>query len=200
MRGKDIFFSPFCFRYLNLFSYICVIIGRDRYNMKQAEDRVRKMEEIINLKQDWLFRFAYLRVGRREDAEDIVQDVLLKLFQSKENLASIDKTEQYLICAVRNACIDYLRRQPPVVMTGLENAAQMVEDSDVDKEMHEEYESINRLLHMIPPEQAEIVRLHCTDGLTFRQIAEVLELPEPTVKSRYRYAIDKIRKAYEDNE
>lgn len=168
--------------------------------MKQAEDRVRKMEEIINLKQDWLFRFAYLRVGRREDAEDIVQDVLLKLFQSKENLASIDKTEHYLICAVRNACIDYLRRQPPVVMTGLENAAQMVEDSDVDKEMHDEYESINRLLQMIPQEQAEIVRLHCTDGLTFRQIAEVLELLEPTVKSRYRYAIDKIRKAYEDNE
>jgi len=185
---------------LNLFSYICVIIDRDRYNMKQAEDRVRKMEEIINLKQDWLFRFAYLRVGCREDAEDIVQDVLLKLFQSKENLVSIDKTEHYLICAVRNACIDYLRRRPPVAMTTLEEATKMVEEGDVDKEIHDEYECINRLLQMIPPEQAEIVRLHCTDGLTFRQIAEVLELPEPTVKSRYRYAIDKIRKAYEDNE
>jgi len=42
--------------------------------------------------------------------------------------------------------------------------------------------------------------LHCTDGLTFRQIAQVLEIPEATVKSRYRYAIDKIRKAYEDDE
>ena len=52
---------------------------------------------------------------------------------------------------------------------------------------------------MIPSEQAEIVRLHCTDGLTFRQIAEVLDMPEATVKSRYRYAIDKIRKAYEDS-
>jgi RNA polymerase sigma-70 factor (ECF subfamily) len=167
--------------------------------MKQAEGRVRKMEEIINLKQDWLFRFAYLRVGCREDAEDIVQDVLLKLFQSKENLASIDKTEHYLICAVRNACIDYIRRRPPVVMTALEGAAQITEDGDADKEIHDEYERINKLLQMIPSEQAEIVRLHCTDGLTFRQIAEVLDMPEATVKSRYRYAIDKIRKAYEDS-
>ena len=85
-------------------------------------------------------------------------------------------------------------------MTSLEGAAQIAEDSEADKEIRDEYERINRLLQTIPAEQAEIVRLHCTDGLTFRQIAQVLEIPEATVKSRYRYAIDKIRKAYEDDE
>ena len=38
-------------------------------------------------------------------------------------------------------------------------------------------------------EQAEIVRLKCYDELTFKQIAELLSIPEPTAKSRYRYAI-----------
>ena len=157
---------------------------------EQTADRVKELERIIGLKQDWLFRFAYLRVGKREDAEDIVQDVLLRLYRSKE---------RYLVRALRIACIDYIRRRPPVVMTALEGAAQITEDGDADKEIHDEYERINKLLQMIPSEQAEIVRLHCTDGLTFRQIAEVLDMPEATVKSRYRYAIDKIRKAYEDS-
>ena len=161
---------------------------------EQATDRMKELERIIGLKQDWLFRFAYLRVGKREDAEDIVQDVLLRLYRSKEGLTHIDDVERYLIRALRNACIDYIRRRPPVVMTALEGAAQILEEGDADKEIHEEYERINKLL------QAEIVRLHCTDGLTFRQIAEVLDLSEATAKSRYRYAIDKIRKAYEDSE
>ena len=165
--------------------------------MKQEEDKVRELEQIINLKQDWLFRFAYLRVGSREDAEDIVQEVLLKLART---LGHIDDVERYLICAVRNACIDYMRRRPPVIMADLEEAVQIAEDSGAEKEIHDEFECINRLLQTIPPEQAEIVRLHCTDGLTFRQIAEVLEMTEATVKSRYRYAINKIRNAYDDDE
>lgn len=165
----------------------------------RTADRVKELERIIGLKQDWLFRFAYLRVGKREDAEDIVQDVLLRLYSSKERLTHIDDVERYLVRALRNACIDYIRRRPPVVMTALEGAAQITEDGDADKEIHDEYEHINKLLQMIPSEQAEIVRLHCIDGLTFRQIAEVLDMPEATVKSRYRYAIDKIRKAYEDS-
>ena len=166
----------------------------------RTADRVKELERIIGLKQDWLFRFAYLRVGKREDAEDIVQDVLLRLYRSKERLTHIDDVERYLVRALRNACIDYIRRRPPILMTSLEGAAQIAEDSEADKEIRDEYERINRLLQIIPAEQAEIVRLHCTDGLTFRQIAQVLEIPEATVKSRYRYAIDKIRKAYEDDE
>ena len=166
----------------------------------RTADRVKDLERIISLKQDWLFRFAYLRVGSREDAEDIVQDVLLRLYRSKEQLTNVERVEQYLIRAISNACIDYNRRRSPILMTSLEGAAQIAEDSEADKEIRDEYERINRLLQTIPTEQAEIVRLHCTDGLTFRQIAQVLEIPEATVKSRYRYAIDKIRKAYEDDE
>ena len=56
----------------------------------RTADRVKDLERIISLKQDWLFRFAYLRVGSREDAEDIVQDVLLRLYRSKEQLTNVE--------------------------------------------------------------------------------------------------------------
>ncbi len=51
--------------------------------------RVRELETIVEREQDRMFRFAYMRVGNRADAEDIVQDVFLKLFRSEENLAHV---------------------------------------------------------------------------------------------------------------
>ena len=46
----------------------------------KTQQRLNVLESIIVREQDMLFRFAYMRVGRRADAEDIVQDVFLKLF------------------------------------------------------------------------------------------------------------------------
>lgn len=50
------------------------------------------------------------------------------------------------------------------------------------------------MLESLPEEQADIVRLKCSDGLKFREIAAILDIPEPTAKSRYRYAIAHIQK------
>ena len=61
--------------------------------------------------------------------------------------------------------------------------------SDYDKQIHEEFLRVNRLLDTLPREQSEIVRLNCYDDLTFKQIAELQDIPEATAKSRYRYAI-----------
>jgi RNA polymerase sigma-70 factor (ECF subfamily) len=58
-----------------------------------------------------------------------------------------------------------------------------------DRQIHEEYIRINCLLDSLPLEQSEIVRLKCYDNLTFKQIAELQDIPEATAKSRYRYAI-----------
>jgi RNA polymerase sigma-70 factor (ECF subfamily) len=49
------------------------------------------------------------------------------------------------------------------------------------------------MLDMLPQEQTEIVRLKCYDNLTFKQIADLQDIPEPTAKSRYRYAIQHLQ-------
>ena len=65
--------------------------------------------------------------------------------------------------------------------------------SEDDRPMHEEYLRISKLLEGLSSEQQEVVRLKCTDGLEFREIAQILEIPEATAKSRYRYAIGHIQ-------
>ena len=61
-------------------------------------------------------------------------------------------------------------------------------------ELYEEYLRLEQLLAPLPAEQAEVVRLHFTDDLSMAEIAEVLGLKRDTVKSRYRYAMEKLRK------
>jgi RNA polymerase sigma-70 factor (ECF subfamily) len=152
-----------------------------------TEQLLMKLERIVEERQDWLFRFAYMRIGIREDAEDVVQEALLNVFRRLREKTQMDCIEQYVIRAVSNACTDYLRRKPLRVVKL--DKAELVAVGEGDRQIHDEFVRINRMLDTLPPEQAEIVRLKCYDDLTFRQIAELQDIPEATAKSRYRYAI-----------
>lgn len=154
---------------------------------KETEQLLAELERIVVERQDWLFRFAYMRIGIREDAEDVVQEVLLSVFRRLREKTSVDSVEHYVIRAISNACTDYFRRKPLTVVS-LDKAGQ-IPVSEGDRQIHDEYVRISRLLDTLPTEQAEIVRLKCYDDLTFRQIAELQDIPEATAKSRYRYAI-----------
>lgn len=151
------------------------------------EPLLNDFERIVAERKDWLFRFAYMRIGIREDAEDVVQDVLLGVFRRLREKTDVDSVEHYIIRAISNACIDYFRRKPLRVVS-LDQAEQ-IPVSEGDKQIHNEFVRINRLLDTLPSEQSEIVRLKCYDDLTFKQIAELQGIPEATAKSRYRYAI-----------
>ena len=157
----------------------------------KTQTRLQDLERLVRSQQDRLFALAYIRIGNRPDAEDILQDVFLKLFRSEESLRSISHLEHYLIRAVCNQCRDYQRKKQYHLIP-LEKAVQIPVSED-DRPMHEEYLRISKLLEGLSSEQQEVVRLKCTDGLKFREIAQILEIPEATAKSRYRYAIGHIQ-------
>lgn len=58
----------------------------------------------------------------------------------------------------------------------------------------QEYRRINTLLHSIPVEQAEVIRMRIHGDRSFVEIADILEIPVTTVKSRFLYGIEKIKK------
>ena len=143
---------------------------------EETEQLLTDLERIVTERQDWLFRFAYMRIGIREDAEDVVQEVLLGVFRRLREKTRVDNMEQYVIRAISNACTDYFRRKPLHVVL------------------------LDQAKDTLPREQSEIVRLKCYDDLTFKQIAELQDIPEATAKSRYRYAIMHIQQMMKKGE
>ena len=117
----------------------------------------------------------------------MVQEVLLSVFRRLQEKMHVESVEQYVIRSISNACNDYFRRKP-LRMVSLDKAEE-VPVHEGDRQIHEEFVRINKLLDTLPQEQSEIVRLKCYDDLTFKQIAELQDIPEATAKSRYRYAI-----------
>ena len=161
-----------------------------------AKSQLQELERIIDQTQHALFRAAYFRTGSLDDAQDIVQDVFLKLWNDIDHLSKVENIKGYLFRSVYNHCSDYGRkkRRSSIVPLG-ETLAEELLDED-QSELHAEYERIDRLLGALPPEQAGIIRMKTVDNLTFVEIARILDIPLTTAKSRFKYGIDHLRKNF----
>lgn len=132
-----------------------------------------------------LYRFAVLRSGSRSDAEDIVQEAFLRLLTAPNVIVH---PRAYLYRCVANACCDLKRRSTVHTQLKLDLA-----QDDSAPALREEAERLAALLDRIPPDQAEVIRLHTFASLRFTEIAEILDRPITTVKSRFQYGIEKLK-------
>lgn len=96
-----------------------------------------------------------------------------------------------------NACLDFIRKNKlkHQMLQYFEAENQTISDNDVVQKLkaEEEFNRINNILKMLPNEQAEVVRFRIIDELSFKEIAVILGKPESTIKSRFQYAIKKLR-------
>lgn len=148
----------------------------------------------IRLERNSLFRYACYKTGNYEDAEDILQNVFLKLYSDPDKILLIDNPHKYLYRSVSNECISYYRKKQDISFTEIEDAGNICEEQETD--FMEEIARINRILSIIPEDQAEVIRLRTICEKSFTEIAEILEVPVTTIKSRFKYGIDKVRSEF----
>lgn len=140
-----------------------------------------------------LYRFARFRLGSIADAEDAVQDLFVRLATSTSDLGSVTSPRSFLIRSLRNLCIDRLKRRT-LSLTSLTEKMDVVQENEAENEV----ERIKLLMRHLPEEQAEVISMRTAQNLSFAEIAEILDIPTTTVKSRFAYGIDKLRKMLND--
>jgi RNA polymerase sigma-70 factor (ECF subfamily) len=142
-----------------------------------------------------LFRYALMILGRREAAEDVIQQVFMAVID--RGTRHIAAPETYLRTAVRNACYSLLRASrvrgsdlSPVeeILEGVPGAAAPISAED--------RLALDAGIQALPPEQREVIHLHVFEGLTFKEVALATGEPPNTVASRYRYALEKLRASF----
>ncbi len=156
--------------------------------MRRQDDD--KVTEIFQAERDSLFRLACYKIGDADTAADILQDLFVKIWNNPAATASITDLRSYLYRSLLNTCIS-LHRSHQAEFLPLDN--NIAEESS-DDDFHREYRAIAHVMKHIPEEQKEVIMLRTIGGKSFNDIATILDLPLPTVKSRFRYGIDKIRK------
>lgn len=149
------------------------------------------IKQIVEDHQEQLFRFAFFRVGSTDQAMDIVQDVFVRLF-TKQDLASIGNMKAYLFRSVSNSCADFHKSRGRNLSVSLNEEVLKIENEEAAV-AEEEYLRIEQLMSELPEEQSGVIKMRTIDNLRFGEIADILGLPESTIKSRFRYGIEKLR-------
>ena len=148
-------------------------------------------DEIVRLYWRKVFNIAYKFVGRHDLAEDLTQDVFLKLFKSLDTFDRRANFQTWLISVSRNLCIDHYRS----VRKERESVARDIDPADLatvapGRNAQAELEARDRVallrvaLDKLAPTLRTAVMLRDIQELTYQEIADKLKLPEGTVKSR----------------
>jgi len=149
-----------------------------------------------------LYRFILRQTGNTGMAEELYQDVWMKIIRAREKYRPIATFRTYLFQVARNRIIDHYRRNarsPLVAMTleaaDMEDPATLRPETLLDEQRRADY--LRARVGELPAEQREAFLLHHEAGLALADIALITDTGMETVKSRLRYAMDKLRDAME---
>lgn len=142
-----------------------------------------------------LLRVAGAMLADPGEAEDAVHDVFVALARGRERLRYVEDLDAYVFASLRHAIAARIERRQ-LERRHLERIASMPAPARQSPEAADEGE-LAAALASLPSEQREIVVMKIDGGLTFAQIAQVLGIRPNTAASRYRYALEKLRKFLE---
>ncbi len=144
-----------------------------------------------------LFAFSFKYVENTYAAEDIVEGVLLTLWQKRQNLNKIKHLKSYLYTMVRNASLDYLKKEKKFVRLDLDkhDAAAVMEQFIIEEETHS---ILFQALENLPQKSRKVFELSCIQGMKYKDIAEELQISLNTVKSQRARAIELLKKQLKD--
>jgi len=144
-----------------------------------------------------LFAFLLNFTRQEADTRDLLQEVFVKLAKNPEVLAGVRGERAFLLRLAHNAAVDLIRRrgtrEKHHEQFAGEAASIFAPASDSETDEGAFREALSGALGELPADQRAVVHLKLWEGLTFEQIAELLEVPLNTAASRYRYGLDKLR-------
>jgi RNA polymerase sigma factor (sigma-70 family) len=171
---------------------------------RRARPAELNFEDLLRPQVEYLYRLAWRFTGSVADAEDLVQDVLLKLFPRTEEMLGIQRLRPWLARVLYHQYVDSVRKRArsPILELVVDADA---EEHPMDKvpattESPEEHaervgsrERILEALRQLNAEQRAVVAMHDVEGYSLEELETMLETPLGTLKSRLHRARQRLR-------
>lgn len=158
----------------------------------QTGDRVA-LEEIVRVWRRRTLGMVTRMIGRPDDAEDVAQDVFVRLFLSLDKLREPSQFEPWMYRLIANAAIDYLRRHKRVRIRVSDLSDEQVftlerdmaiTDARQSEHRRDLSELVHKLLSLLSPDARTLLTLKEVEGLSIRELSEVFGISEDAVKVR----------------
>ncbi|MEK6783582.1 MAG: RNA polymerase sigma factor [Bacteroidota bacterium] len=132
-----------------------------------------------------LFRFAFRMLGSNEEAKDVVQEVLIKVWNGREQMAEIQNMEAWCMRITKNLSLDKLRSKQRRATDSIDEGFEVRNEAlspHENTELNESMLRINQLIAALPEKQRQVIHLRDIEGYSYNEICEMLELDMSQVK------------------
>lgn len=151
-----------------------------------------------------IYRYLFRITQDQHSAEDLAQETFIKAWKNLSRFDIKRPFNVWLFTIARNTAFDYLKKKKALTFSDLEGqegedtfAESIKDERPLSLEVLENKEraaDLDAALAQLPPNTRSVVLLHNTENMTFQEIAEAMNEPLNTVKSRYRRALESLRK------
>ncbi|WP_226582683.1 RNA polymerase sigma factor [Halobacillus litoralis] len=171
------------------------------YELIKTKDK-SALETLYSRYEKLLYSFAYRMTNDKQAAEEVMQDVFVKLWRGRgagHYVKERGKFSSWLLTITRNASIDLLRKKKvqEVEWDGRDSLNEDLPGVEQVIEDKEERDQLRNAIDTLPDEQQRMICLFYFQGLSQREIAEKCDIPLGTVKGRVRLALKKLREHLE---
>lgn len=152
--------------------------------------------DILPLK-DKFYRLALRITTNTADAEDIVQEALIRIWKKREQWDEIESIEAYGLTITRNIALDHTRKSKSAVLVPLDNE---MPAKEYDKlQAQERITLIKNLMNSLPEKQRTAMQLRDFEEKTYKEVAEIMDISEQQVKVNIFRARQFIKQKIQEN-
>jgi RNA polymerase sigma-70 factor (ECF subfamily) len=164
--------------------------------------QAQRFEALVRPHLDNLYRLAYRFTGSAEDAEDLVQALLVKLIPQEDRVAEVEQLGPWLARSLYYLFIDQTRHRAGSALDQVDGEGEASLGEIAVDEADQPYEIVDKLLtrqrisealEQLPDEQRAIIAWHDIEGYTLEELAEQHHIPIGTLKSRLHRARARLR-------
>ncbi|WP_026166601.1 RNA polymerase sigma factor [Gracilimonas tropica] len=157
---------------------------------------------LVSRWQDRIHHFAYRFFASSDDAAEITQKTFIKAYHKLDTLDDVEKFGSWLYTIANNLCLDELKRvgrKRATSYEALKTAPQTETATSADGQIlrNEGLVLLHKALLQLPVDQRVVVIMKEYEGLKFREIAEILDESENTIKSRLYYGLSSLKKTFD---
>lgn len=144
--------------------------------------------------KDKLYRLAKRILVSKDEAEDAVQEVLLKLWKGKQNIENYKNPEAFAITMTKNYCLDRLKSKQASNLKIVHSNYQTSENVERNIEANDEVAIVFKIMETLPEQQKIVIQLRDVEQFEFSEIAKMLDSNETAI----RVALSRARKTVRD--
>lgn len=129
-----------------------------------------------------LYRIAYRIVQDVANAEDIVQDTFIKLWNKRNEMSDIENTEAFAIIILRNTCLDFLRKTKNEYHAAYDTNIPETASLSKQIELQDDAQKVKQLINRLPDQQRQVMMMKHWDGYSDEEIEQVTGLSPGNIR------------------